>query len=83
MRNGVVVLNQFPVMVASYKTSMGGSGKASLGSARRKFRVQYSALSSWGMVGCGEFVCALSKAVAVTVILAHIPRSVNCTSRRD
>ena len=52
---------------------MGGSGKASFGSARRKFRVQCSALTSWGMVSYGEYVCALSKAVAVTVVLAHIP----------
>ena len=56
---------------------------ASLGSARRKFRVQCSTLTSWGMVGCGEYVFAVSKAVAVTVVLAHFPWSVNCTSRRE
>ena len=33
------------------------------------------------MVGYGEYVCALSK--AVTVVLAHIPWRVNCTSRRE
>ena len=55
----------------------------SLGSARRRFRVQYSVLTSWGMVGCAEYVCALSKAVTVRVVLAHIPWSVNCTRRRE
>jgi len=44
----------------------------SLGSARRKFPVQRRALTSWGMVGCGEYVCALSKAVTVRVVLVPI-----------
>ena len=50
---------------------MGGSGEVSLGSARRRFRVQCSELTSWGMVGCAVYVCALSKAVTVRVVLAH------------
>ena len=62
---------------------MEGSEKASLESARREFRVQCIMLTTWGMVECGEYVCALSKALAVRVVLAHIPWRVNCSSMRE
>jgi len=55
----------------------------SLRSAKRRSRVQYSVLTSWGMVGCAEYVCALPTAVTVKVVLAQIPSRVNCTSLRD
>jgi hypothetical protein len=45
--------------MVTYEISMKGSGKASLGSARRKFHVQCSALTSWGMFVCIEYVRTL------------------------
>ena len=70
-------------MVASYQNFYGMVRKGVVGIGQTKFRVQCSTLTSWGIVGCGEYVSELWKAVAVTVVLDNIAWIVNCTIWRD